>query len=223
LVTQPVSTQPVDTASVPTTTVAPTMPAADPTASTTLPAAQPDATTTTTTAAPTTGGPLTPATSTSSGTGDNVLVVGDSVMVGATPALQQRLPAVDIDAEVGRQLRDAADILSGLNSEGRLRPVVVVHLGNNGSATPEQLDRLMAQLSGVQRVVLITANAPRPWRDAVNDRFSNLAADHPNITVLDWRAVVEHEDGLIGSDGVHLTPTGAQRLAELVSSAINGS
>jgi peptidoglycan/LPS O-acetylase OafA/YrhL len=206
----------------PTTTVTPTTaPIADPNAGTDTAAAPgPTDPATATTAAPTTTQPLTPATS--APTGDDVLVVGDSVMVGATPALQQRLPAVDIDAEVGRQLRDAADIVSNLNGAGRMRPVVVVHLGNNGSATPEQLDRLMGQLDGARKIVLVTANAPRPWRDAVNDRFGDLASDHPNVTVLDWRAVVEHEDGLIGSDGVHVTPLGAQRLADLVVAAVTG-
>jgi peptidoglycan/LPS O-acetylase OafA/YrhL len=176
----------------------------------------------TTVADTTTVAPLTPATDATAPTGDDVLVIGDSVMVGASPALQQRLPAVDVDAEVGRQLRDAADIIAELHRAGRLRPVVVVHLGNNGSATPEQLDHLMNELAGVERVILVTANAPRPWRDAVNDRFGNLVADHPSVQVLDWLAVVDHEDGLIGSDGVHLTPTGAQRLAELVARVVSG-
>jgi peptidoglycan/LPS O-acetylase OafA/YrhL len=202
--TESPGTTPVGSAS-PTTTVAPGASVVEP---------GPEVTTTTAQLVPTEA---------AAPTGDDVLVVGDSVMVGATPALQQRLPAVDVDAEVGRQLRDAADLVAELNRSGRLRAVVVVHLGNNGSATPEQLDRLMNELAGVERVVLVTANAPRPWRDAVNDRLGNLAAGHPNVQVLDWRAVVENEDGLIGSDGVHLTPTGAQRLAELVATIVNGS
>jgi peptidoglycan/LPS O-acetylase OafA/YrhL len=179
------------------------------------------ATTTAPDAAP--AGPLAPATGEAPSTGDDVLVVGDSVMLGATPALQQRLPAVDIDAVVGRQLRDAADVVADLHQAGRLRRVVVVHLGNNGSATPDQLDRLLGELDGVEHIVLVTANAPRPWRDAVNERLGELATDHPNVQVLDWHAVVEHEDGLIGSDGVHLTTLGAERLAELVSTAVSGT
>jgi peptidoglycan/LPS O-acetylase OafA/YrhL len=208
-------------------TVAPTTSILDPVATTTAPPVDADTTTTvgsapvdvttTTTAAVATIGTLTPATAP---TGDDVLIVGDSVMVGTTPALQQRLPAIDVDAEVGRQLRDAADVVAALDGAGRMRPTVVVHLGNNGSATPEQLDRLIERLSGAQRIFFITANAPRPWRDAVNERIAALATSHPNVRVLDWNAVVEHEDGLIGSDNVHVTPTGAQRLADLVTAAV---
>ena len=82
-------------------------------------------------------------------------------MVGATPALLERMPALDVDAEVGRQLRDAADLVADLREPGRLRRIVVVHLGNNGSATPDQLDRLFQELTGVERIVIVTANAPR--------------------------------------------------------------
>ncbi|HEX7095032.1 MAG TPA: acyltransferase family protein [Acidimicrobiales bacterium] len=153
--------------------------------------------------------------------GTDVLVIGDSVMVGATPAMIERLPGIAIDAVIGRQLRDADEIASQLRDAGRLRPVVVVHLGNNGSATEGQLDRLMEALTGVQRVIVVTANAPRPWRDTVNDRFHDLATRYDNVRVLDWNAVVEGEDGLVGDDGVHLTPTGARRLADLVASAVN--
>jgi peptidoglycan/LPS O-acetylase OafA/YrhL len=178
--------------------------------------------TVTTGVAPTTSAPaLVPVSTAAPPDGSNVLVVGDSVIVGATPALQGHLPDIDIDAEVGRQLRDAADIVADLRSAGRMRPVVVVDLGNNGSATPDQLDRLMGSLGGVERVVFVTANAPRPWRDAVNERFTDLAATHPQVRLIDWRAVTEDEDGLVGSDGVHLTPAGAQRLAVLVATAVN--
>jgi peptidoglycan/LPS O-acetylase OafA/YrhL len=154
------------------------------------------------------------------GDGSNVLVVGDSVMLGASPAMLRRLPAADIDAVVGRQLRDAADLMSDLRTAGRMRPVVVLQLGNNGSATGGQLDELMSELSNADRVVVITANAPRAWTDTVNDRFRDLQSKHPNVQILDWHAVVDGEGGLVGDDGVHLTPLGAQRLSELVASAI---
>jgi hypothetical protein len=152
--------------------------------------------------------------------GGNVLVVGDSVMLGASPAMQRRLPAIDIDAVVGRQLRDAADLMADLRSAGRMRPVVVLQLGNNGSATGGQLDEMMGELTAAERVVVITANAPREWTDTVNDRFRNLPSKHPNVQLLDWSAVVDGEDGLVGNDGVHLTALGAQRLSELVATAV---
>ena len=153
--------------------------------------------------------------------GADVLIVGDSVVVGAASALVEQLPGADIDAVVGRQLRDAADLVRQLRDAGRLRPVVVVHLGNNGSATGDQLDRLMQELSSAERVVFVTANAPRPWRDTVNDRFNDLAGKYDNVRVVDWNAVVSSESGLVGDDGVHLPPAGARRLAEVLTSTVN--
>jgi hypothetical protein len=132
----------------------------------------------------------------------------------------RRLPAIDIDAIVGRQLRDAADLVSDLRAAGRMRPIVVLQLGNNGSATGKQLDEMMAELAGAERVVVITASAPREWTDTVNDRFRDLQSKYPNVQLLDWHAVVDGESGLVGDDSVHLTPLGAQRLSDLVSSAV---
>jgi peptidoglycan/LPS O-acetylase OafA/YrhL len=187
-----------------------------------LPAAVDSTSAPATTAVPDVSTTLAPAQATPTPTGADVLIVGDSVMVGTTPALLQRMPAVDIDAAVGRQLRDAADLVSGLRAAGRLRPIVVVQLGNNGSATPEQLEHLMNELSSARRIVFVNANAPRPWRDTVNDRFTDVARSYPNVQVLDWRSVADGESGLIGNDGVHSTPAGAQRLAELITAAVSG-
>jgi peptidoglycan/LPS O-acetylase OafA/YrhL len=171
------------------------------------------------TAGPTTTAPLGPD-GIGAPDGADVVVVGDSVMVGAAPTLVARMPAIDIDAAVGRQLRDVSDILAGVRAANRLRPIVVLGLGNNGSATADQLERMMGELSDVPRIIIVTANAPRAWRDTVNDRFVDLASRHPNIRVVDWNAIVSAESGLVGDDGIHLTAPGAARLADVLAAAI---
>jgi peptidoglycan/LPS O-acetylase OafA/YrhL len=186
-------------------TVAPT----DPTA-TTAPGA---------TAGPTTSTPLGP-NGIGAPDGADVVVVGDSVMVGAAPTLVARMPAIDVDAAVGRQLRDVSDILAGVRAANRMRPVVVLGLGNNGSATGDQLDRMMGELHDTQRIIIVTANAPRAWRDTVNDRFADLASRHPNIRIVDWNGIVSSESGLVGDDGIHLTAPGAARFADVLTAAI---
>src|SRR5690606_3128637 len=103
------------------------------------------------------------------------------------------------------------------------RPVVVVQLGNNGSATKSQLDEMMRALDGAQRVLVITANAPRAWRDTINDRFGDLRDRYANVELIDWNAVVESDRSLVGHDQVHLSPAGSQRLAQMVSAAVAGS
>ena len=67
--------------------------------------------------------------------GKSVTAVGDSVMVAATPALDQALPGIYIDAQVGRQFSTGLDVISTLKSEGLLRSIVVVGLGTNGTVT----------------------------------------------------------------------------------------
>ena len=70
-----------------------------------------------------------------------VTVVGDSVMVGAAPALHDRLGAKGfIDARVSRQFDDGTKVVHDLRAQGRLGRVVIVHLGNNGPVKASDVD-----------------------------------------------------------------------------------
>ncbi|HEV8298909.1 MAG TPA: acyltransferase family protein [Acidimicrobiales bacterium] len=152
--------------------------------------------------------------------GNDVLFLGDSVMLGAKPALLRHFPAGAVDAVVGRQLRDCADLIRTMRTAGQLRGTVVLHLGTNGSATPDQLDEILGLLQDVPRVIMLNTTAPRPWRDAVNDRLEELPSRFANVRLIDWRSVTREEHGLLVEDGIHLTPVGAERYSALLDAAL---
>src|SRR5690606_38233299 len=76
--------------------------------------------------------------------GVTVTVIGDSVVLGAAPAITRTLPGAVVDAEVGRQFFSAPGVIEGLRARGALGDVVVIHLGANGPFTGEQFQAVMA-------------------------------------------------------------------------------
>ena len=69
--------------------------------------------------------------------------------MGAAPALAAGGgPALPVDAEIGRQMADAAGLVAGLAGRGALGQVVLVHLGNNGPFTASQIDAVLAAPTG---------------------------------------------------------------------------
>src|SRR5947209_3013758 len=85
-----------------------------------------------------------------------VIAIGDSVMVGAAPALQSRLGSSGyIDAHIGRQFSDGVQVAGSYRDHERLGRAVVVHLGDNGPIRAADVDALLAELAGVPNVLLV--------------------------------------------------------------------
>jgi hypothetical protein len=146
-----------------------------------------------------------------------VLALGDSVMLGARPALEAAIPGVVVDAGVARQLGDGAASLRWWMSETDGFDVVVVHLGTNGAFGDDQLDELVAAARPAE-VVLLEASAPRPWIPLVNERLASGAERH-DAELVRWRDAVDAAGGT-ESDGIHLPPSAAAAYASVVADAV---
>ena len=180
----------------------------------------PGETTTTTTAPP----PTTVAPSTGVSAPDgivNITAIGDSVMLGADPTLRATLNGETfVDAAVGRQVSTGIGILQAWRDSGRLGDVVVVHLGNNGTFSPEQFQEMQAVLEGVPKVIFLTVKVPRMWEEGVNQTLTAGVAGMPNAVLLDWRSASIDRPELFYDDGMHLRPEGAAYYAELVNASL---
>ena len=94
--------------------------------------------------------------------------MGDSVMLGCTKALRQRLgPRLTVDAAVSRQVEDLVERLRTYRANGVLPQTVIVQLGDNGPVWFRDLASLRSVLSKVPRVVLINARVDRSWQGEV--------------------------------------------------------
>lgn len=152
--------------------------------------------------------------------GPSVTAVGDSVMVASTPALQQALPGIYIDAMVGRQFNAALPLIASLKADGLLRPVVVVGLGTNGPVTPSEISQLLAEIGPHRKLVLVNTFEARPWEQEVNSTLAAAAADHPGVVLADWYTTIEHHTNLLWPDGIHPRPGGGIVYARMLKAAL---
>lgn len=151
-----------------------------------------------------------------------VTAVGDSVMVGAAPALSAKLGSSGyIDAAKNRRFSESAQIARDLKEQGRLGRVVAVHLGNNGPVKEDQIEELLREVDGVQKLLLVNVRVNKPWQDAVNETLRNASRKHPRvIKLVDWFSYSQGHPDWFYSDGTHLRRSGAEAYANLVTGSI---
>ena len=151
----------------------------------------------------------------------NVTMVGDSVMLGALPALQKTLPGCTVDAKVSRQVWDTPAVLDALEEEGRLGPVVVLALGTNGTFAPEQGQALIDRLGPERHIYWVTAyGSALSWQNQSNETISALAKKNANVTLIDWASLAPGHEAWFWSDGIHLQTEGQLAYAELIAEEI---
>jgi hypothetical protein len=152
--------------------------------------------------------------------GQSVTAVGDSVMVASTPALQQALPGIYIDAMVGRQFSTGLQVIADLKARGLLRPIVVVGLGTNGTVTADEISQLFAEIGPNRRLVLVNTFEARPWEQEVNSTLAAAASDHPGVVLANWYTTIEHRTNLLWPDGIHPQPSGGLVYAKMLRAAL---
>ena len=145
--------------------------------------------------------------------------VGDSVMLGAAGNLAAA--GFCVDAVVSRAFVNGLDQVIRLRADGRLGNTVVVNLGTNGPIGPSDLDRMMAELAGVPRVVVVTTKADRGWVPPNNDMLRSLPSTYPNVVLVDWADAAGTCPGhCFYDDGIHLRPDGRAYFAQLITAAL---
>jgi peptidoglycan/LPS O-acetylase OafA/YrhL len=144
---------------------------------------------------------------------------GDSVLLGAGPELAARTRRLDLDAVEGRQAYDVLNDVASDQHKGALAPYVLIHVGDNGIISPDQLNNVLRSLTRAKRVVLMTIRVPRDWQDPNNSTIRSVARHYDNVTVLDWHGDAGGHHKWLYSDGLHLTADGTVAYAHLVMSA----
>jgi len=152
-----------------------------------------------------------------------VIVIGDSVCLGARKNLTDTIPDCYVDAEGSRQVGQGYNLLMQLQSQDRLREYVVVALGTNGNAnSPGKIDQIIADIQPGHRLVFVTpydGRATPTWHSYKTAEYiRTLPEKHPFVTVADWAETIAQNASLLGSDKVHI---GGQKAAvELYTNCI---
>jgi peptidoglycan/LPS O-acetylase OafA/YrhL len=132
---------------------------------------------------------------------DEVLAIGDSVMLGCAPNLEQLIGhRLRVDAIVGRQAEATIARLAQYRAAGELPSTVIVQIGDNGPVWYADMQHLRKVLERVPRVVLVNVRLARSWQNEVNDELSSYAKSWPQAVIADW---FDHSSQSMLSDGVH--------------------
>ena len=151
----------------------------------------------------------------------DVSMVGDSVMLGALSAIHDALPGCIVDAKVSRQLWDAYAVLDALESSGSLGSTVVIALGTNGPFSVEEGQGIVDRLGANRQIYWVTAfGTSLSWQEQSNDSIRALAAQNPNVTVVDWAEIAALITWWLYSDGIHLQGDGQAAYAAMIRDAL---
>jgi hypothetical protein len=149
----------------------------------------------------------------------DVLAIGDSVMLGAAPELSKY--GVTVDAKKSRPFKAALEIVNYVRSIGALGDEVVVHLGTNSGTTAETMDSIFTALVDVDKVVVLTNAVPNhKWEEGNNTLIRALPDKYPNVTVVDWKLLVDPNPDWVYDDGTHLRPKGQVAYTEAIMAAL---
>jgi peptidoglycan/LPS O-acetylase OafA/YrhL len=148
-------------------------------------------------------------------------LIGDSVMKGAAPVLQKNIPNVGVYAETSRQFGELPGIIDDLAARSLLAPVVVIHLGTNGTITDQLVNLTMQKLGPSRQVYFITPKVPRSWEAEDVARLESIPPHFSNARIIDWHNAAKDNPALFVSDGTHLTKEGILAYTQLILNALN--
>jgi GDSL-like Lipase/Acylhydrolase family len=158
----------------------------------------------------------------------SLLVVGDSLAVGASPHLAGALPGWRIE-EVTRTGMPTAEGVAALTQRSGGQDVIAVSLGTNDD--PSAVDTFQGQVETVLDAAgprcVVWANIVRPPYNGVsysgyNRVLSRLAAARPNLQVVDWAGIVAADPSLLADDGVHANTAGYAARGQAYAQAVQG-
>lgn len=155
-----------------------------------------------------------------------IVLVGDSIMLGAAPQIDGSLRSrgfdVVVDAAENRSTRLGADVLAGL----LVAPAdaAVVMLGANDAGDPAayrgRVESVVAAAGAVPHLYWMTIPEVRDYYPAANQVVRDVAATRPGMQVLPWAGVTAADPSLTARDGLHLTPSGSVAMAFFVTANV---
>lgn len=150
-----------------------------------------------------------------------ITAIGDSVMLGAAPALQETLPGCVVDAAESRQVVKAKAVVETLKGQGKLGGTVVLGLGTNGPFKTSVGQELLDTIGADKTVYWVNVyGAHLRWQDDSNATISELAQKNDNVRVIDWASQAASHPEWFYNDGIHLKPAGQKAYAQLVFESI---
>ena len=143
-------------------------------------------------------------------------VVGDSVILGIRNSLESISHIGLINARVGRQAPELLTVIK--HDKARMSDrKTILDLGNNNRLTYNEIDSIFNELKDQPLVIVVNTAVPRDWRDENNSLIAKVAANYPNVKIIDWAQKSENHPEYFAPDGVHLIPAGIAAYVDAIS------
>ena len=153
-------------------------------------------------------------------TGNEISAIGDSVMLAASEALNERFPGISIDATISRHYSAALPVIKAQKDSGQLRSTVFVGLGTNGATFEGQMDELIDIVGSERTLVLVLPYGERDWMGPARAEIIEAATTHDNVYIADWCGMAQENPAMLYDDGVHPLPEGAHLYADALYAAL---
>ena len=149
-----------------------------------------------------------------------ILFIGDSVLDMTKVDLKKKYPNAIIETKVGRQFYELPNMLKNYAQNGKLRKIIVIALGTNGTIYEKDMKSVLETLKG-HELYFINTVMPDPWQDSVNAEIKKASAENPNIKVIEWYSYSKGKQEYFYKDGTHPKPHAAKRYINLLYSVLS--
>lgn len=151
--------------------------------------------------------------------GSSVTIIGDSITVGSSEAIDERLPGVEINAEVGRQFSTGISIARSIT----LRQIVVFALGTNSTAlTSNQVEEAVSTIGSSHKIIFMTNYTTTNDYSNNNRLIKEAASKYSNVSYIDWAGAISSDPGAyLSGDGIHPNAAGRRTFATLIYNTVN--
>ena len=151
----------------------------------------------------------------------DVLLIGDSVSLGASEQFYSVFPNSICDAAVSRYTTESYTIYDIYRYEhGWNGDAVIFALGANGMLY-DSLETMREKAGEGRPLFLMSARAPHTdWADINNEEMAAFAKDNPDTYIIDWYGYSEGHPEYFVEDDTHLTPEGAKAYTECIKQAL---
>jgi hypothetical protein len=160
--------------------------------------------------------------------GKRLFVVGDSLAVGTKPYLPRYLHGWRIGTSVSISKHTPEGAAELARKGHSLPPVVVASLGTNddphATGSFEASLRTSLRATG-KRGCIVWPNIVRPAVGGAtyagyNNVLDRIAMHNDHLRIVNWAAMVAHNRGWIGEDGVHPDATGYMARARAIAKQV---
>ena len=161
--------------------------------------------------------------------------IGDSLGVGVEPKLKGYFPNSTFDSKVSRAIEHSDSTLSGietakkLESEKKVKDIVVIALGTNQMPTPLLMDSMVDALPSAKKIIWVTTASQGGGgsyntveHDKIAEVIKSYVGSRSNMAYLDWNRYVEEKSkwSELTSDSVHMNDKGYDLYSKFLTRGI---